>query len=163
MADDTDIITRNKSAYHNYFVRDEYEAGVKLVKTEVESLRERRVNLQEAYAKFDDDELYLVNAHIPKHSGAGIRNHEPDRSRKLLLRRKQLNRLETKIEQSGYTLIPLELYFKGDHVKVNLGLCEGKKQHDKRTEIEQREKSRKMAREHAQRMDHLEYIYNKNK
>ena len=155
-------ITRNKKAYHNYFVDDEYEAGVRLVGTEVESLREGRVDLEEAYAKFDEGELFLVDAHISRYSDPKDRNHRPDRRRKLLLRRKQLNRLETKVEQSGYTLIPLELYFKGDNVKVRLGVCRGKKQFHKRQEEEQRQKAREMAREHARILDEREHKYDEN-
>lgn len=165
MADDGEhvTITRNKGAYRNYFVHDEYEAGLRLVHSEVESLRQGRVQLDESYAKFDDSELYLLNAHIAKYPDAVKgQNHEPQRPRKLLLRRRQLNRLETKVEQSGYTLIPLELYFKGDHVKVNLGVCEGKKQFHKQEATKRREKARKMARDHAEIRDEMEHKYDEH-
>ena len=161
-ADDCELITRHSKAHHNYFVDDEYEAGVKLVRTEVESLREGRVQLVDAYAKFDEDELYLIDAHIPcPHRDDGP-NHDPDRPRKLLLRRKQLNRLETRIEQSGYTLIPLALYFKGSHVKVRLGVCKGKKQFHKRMEVERRERARQQARDHARELDRRNRAYDEH-
>ncbi len=157
--DEIELITRNSSAHRAYFVDDEYEAGVRLVRSEIESLREGRVDLGEAYAKFDDRELYLVGAHIPESAQRTVPNHEPDRPRKLLLRRKQLNRLETRVEQSGYTLIPLSLYFKGSHVKVKLGVCQGKKQFHRQLEAEQRERARQRARDHAERLDDLERAY----
>ena len=157
------MITRNKTAFRNYFVDDEYEAGIILVKTEVESLRDGRVDIGEAYAKFDEGELFLREACIPvppeTPPDAG---HDPERRRKLLLRRKQLNRLETKVEQSGYTLIPLKLYFKENHVKATVGLCKGKKQFDKQAEDDRRTKARRMAREHARHLDRLEHAYDEH-
>jgi len=158
--DDTETIVRNTGAYHDYFVHDEYEAGVRLVGTEIESLKERRVDLADAYAKFDENELYLVDARIAEYPGAAPgRNHDPVRPRKLLLHRKQLNRLETKTDRSGYTLIPLELYFKQDHVKVRLGLCEGKKQFHKQRAEKRRREARQMARDHARIRDEMEHKY----
>jgi SsrA-binding protein len=157
--DDTELITRNASAHHNYFVDDEYEAGVKLVRTEIESLEQGRVDLTDAYASFEDRELYLVDAHIPQSDRRKVPNHDPDRPRKLLLRRKQLNRLQTRVEQSGYTLIPLALYFKESHVKARLGVCQGKKQFHKQLEVDERKRARKRARDHAERLDDLEHAY----
>jgi len=161
-ADDAELITRHKQAHHNYFVDDEYEAGVKLVRTELESLREGRVQLADAYATFEDGELYLVDAHIAPSDQQTVPNHEPDRARKLLLRRTQLNRLETRVEQSGYTLIPLALYFKGDHVKTRLGVCQGKKQFHKQMEAERREKARRRARDHAEEIERRERAYDEH-
>lgn len=161
--DETERITRNTKAYHNYFVHDEFEAGVRLVGTEVESLKERRVKLDEAYAKFDEHELYLVDAQIAPYPDAATgRNHEPDRPRKLLMHRRELNRLETKTEQAGYTLIPLELYFKGSNVKVRLGLCEGKKQFHKQRAEKRRKEAREMARDHAEIRDEMEHKYDEH-
>ena len=158
--DDQQMITRNRAAFHNYFVDDEYEAGVILLKSEVESLREGRVELRDSYAKFDDGELYMLQAQISRYPDAPPgTNHDPERRRKLLLRRKQLNRLETKVDQSGYTLIPLSLYFRGKNVKAKLGLCRGKKQFDKQAEDEKRTKARKMARDHARHLEQLEHVY----
>ena len=149
MSKPTKTITRNRKAYHNYFVDDEYEAGIVLLGSEVKSLREGKVHLKDAYARFEDKELYLVNAHISSYSHATHKNHEPERHRKLLLHRRELNRLKTKVDQAGYTLIPLSLYFKDSHVKCKLGLCRGKKLFDKRQSIKEREHKREIARNHA--------------
>jgi len=146
-----ETITRNKQAFHNYFVDDEYEAGIVLEGSEVKSLREHRVQLKDAYGTFIDDELYLVNGHIAKYPKATHKNHEPERPRKLLLHRRELDRLKAKVQQSGFTLIPLEMYFKGSHVKVRLGVCKGKKQHDKRDQLKEKQHSREVAREQARR------------
>ncbi len=142
----TKKITTNRKAYHNYFVDDEFEAGLKLLGSEVKSLRDGKVNLKDSYARFDNHELYLVNAHISPYSHATQENHEPERKRKLLMHRRELNRLETKVATAGYTLIPLSLYFRGSHVKCKLGLCRGKKQFDKRQSIKEREHKREIAR-----------------
>ncbi len=149
MGKPTKTITRNRKAYHNYFVDDEFEAGMKLLGTEVKSLREGKINLTDAYARFEDHELYLVNAHISPYSHGTHKNHDPERPRKLLMHRRELNKLENKVNVAGYTLIPLELYFKDSHVKCKLGLCRGKKLFDKRQSIKEREHKREIARNHA--------------
>ena len=148
MADDeqTKTITRNRKALHNYFVDVEYEAGVVLLGSEVKSLRDGRVHLTDAYARFEDNELWLVNAHISPYPQATHENHEPERPRKLLMHRRELNRLRNKVETAGFTLIPLELYFKGSNVKARIGLCRGKKLFDKREVIRKREAAREIAR-----------------
>ncbi len=150
-------ITRNKKARRNYHVDEEYEAGISLLGTEVKSIREGRVQLKDAYASFKDGELYMVNAHIAPYQKASHDNHRPERARKLLLHGHQIDRLRAKVQQEGYTLIPLELYFKGSTVKVNLGVCKGKKQHDKREDIKRREHEREVAREEARRQDYGDY------
>ncbi len=142
-------ITKNRKAYHNYFVDEEFEAGMVLLGTEVKSLREAKVQLTDAYARFQGDELYLVNAHINAYSHGTHENHEPERMRKLLMHRRELNKLKTKVEQSGFTLIPLALFFKGSHVKCVIGLCRGKKLFDKREVNRNRDAAREMARAHA--------------
>jgi SsrA-binding protein len=147
------IITRNRKARHNYHVDEEYEAGMKLVGTEVKSLRDGKVQLKDAYARFENHELYLVNAHIASYSHGTHENHAPERERKLLMHRRELNRLENKVNTSGYTLIPLSLYFKGSNVKVELGLCQGKKLFDKRHDLKERQHKREMARERARQQD----------
>jgi SsrA-binding protein len=146
MGDQHDTITTNRKAFHNYFVDEDYEAGLVLLGSEVKSLREGRVELKDAYARFENNELWLVNAHISPYPQATHENHEPERPRKVLMHRRELNRLRTKVETAGYTLIPLELYFKGSHVKVKLGLCRGKKLFDKRETIRKREAAREIAR-----------------
>lgn len=147
------IITRNRKARHNYYVDEEYEAGVKLLGSEVKSLRDGKVQLVDAYARFENHELYLHKAHISPYPQATHVNHEPERDRKLLMHRRELNRLEHKLEASGYTLIPLSLYFKGGNVKVELGLCRGKKLFDKRHDLKKSQAQREMAREHARHME----------
>lgn len=149
MSQATKTITRNRKAYHNYFVDDEFETGMVLLGSEVKSLREGKISLTDAYARFDDNELYLVNAHISPYSHGTHTNHEPLRPRKLLMHRRELNRLQNKVDQTGYTLIPLALYFKGSHVKCKIGLCRGKKLFDKRETIKKREAAREIARNHA--------------
>lgn len=144
--DNSKTISRNRKALHNYFVDEDFEVGVVLLGTEVKSLREARVQLSDAYARFEKNELWLVNMHISPYPHATQDNHEPERPRKLLMHRRELNRLRTKVESAGYTLIPLELYFKDAHVKVKLGLCRGKKQFDKREVIRKREAARDIAR-----------------
>ncbi len=143
------VITRNRKALHNYFVEESYETGVVLLGTEVKSLRDHRVQLVDAYARFEEHELWLLNAHIAPYTKGTHENHEPTRPRKLLMHRRELRRLRTKSEQAGFTLIPLKLYFKGSHIKCELGLCRGKKLFDKREAIAQREARRDMARAHA--------------
>ena len=152
----TRIITRNRKAKHNYYIDETFEAGLVLVGSEVKSLREGKVQLKDAYARFEDHELYLVNAHISEYAHGTHENHEPERERKLLMHRRELNRLENKVNTTGYTLIPLALYFKGSHVKCELGLARGKKQFDKRQDLKKREHKREMARAHAQRNDYFD-------
>lgn len=139
-------IARNRKALHNYFVDEEFEAGIVLYGSEVKSLRDGRVQLTDAYARFDRNELWLISVHIQPYPFATHVNHEPERARKLLLHRRELNKLRNKVETSGYTLIPLELYFVGNKVKVRLGLCRGKKQFDKRETVRKREAAREIAR-----------------
>ncbi len=142
-------ITKNRKAYHNYFVDEEFEAGMMLLGSEVKSLREAKVQLTDAYARFQGNELFLVNAHINPYSHGTHENHEPERMRKLLMHRRELNKLKNKVDQSGYTLIPLALYFKGSNVKCLIGLCRGKKLFDKREVSRKREAARDIARAHA--------------
>lgn len=145
-SEQTKTITRNRKALHNYFVDEEHEAGLVLLGSEVKSLREGRVHLTDAYARFENNELWLVNAHISPYPQATHENHEPERPRKLLMHRRELNRLRNKAETSGFTLIPLELYFSGANVKAKIGLCRGKKLFDKRDVIRKREVAREIAR-----------------
>jgi SsrA-binding protein len=147
--EDEGVITRNRKALHNYFVDERYETGMVLLGTEVKSLRDHKVQLTDAYARFERGELWLLNAHINPYTHGTHENHEPERPRKLLMHKRELRRLENKAEQAGVTLIPLKLYFKGSHVKCELGLCRGKKQFDKRASIAKREAARDIARAHA--------------
>jgi SsrA-binding protein len=144
---DKKIITTNRKAWHEYHILDTFEAGIALTGTEVKSLREGKASLLEAYAKIEGDEIWLVNANIPQFKQASYFNHEPKRKRKLLLHRSEIRRLTGKILEKGLTLVPLKMYFSGPYVKVELGLCRGKKQYDKRDAIKQRDVQRDVERE----------------
>lgn len=141
------IIARNKRARHRWAIEDTYEAGLELKGTEVKSLRAGLLQLADAYATFDGSELYLYNLHIGTYPAAGPHlQHEVLRRRKLLLHRAQLERLRGKLEQRGYSLIPLEILFRGPWAKVVVGLGRGKKQADRRDDIREREADRDVAR-----------------
>lgn len=140
------LITKNKKAYFSYFVDEKIEAGIALTGSEVKSLRDGKVNLVDAYALIRNGEIFLVKAHISHYPPAANLHHNPTRSRKLLLHKAEIVRISGKLEQKGYTLIPLALYFKGGHAKVELGLCHGKQQHDKRADMKKRESEREIAR-----------------
>jgi len=140
-------VATNRKAYHDYFIEEKFEAGIILQGTEVKSLREGRVNLQDSNASVKDSEIFLHHCHISPYSHGNIMNHQPLRTRKLLLHRKEINKLLGKTQQQGLTLIPLRIYFsKRGHAKVELGLAKGKKQHDRRESIKTREASREVER-----------------
>jgi SsrA-binding protein len=138
------IISQNRKAYHDYHIEDTLEAGIALSGTEVKSLRDGRANLKDSYVTVKGGEAYLLNCHISPYSHGNIMNHEPLRTRKLLLHRKEIDRLRGKIEAKGYTLIPLKLYFKGSFAKVEIGLARGKKFFEKRDTIKEREARREI-------------------
>ncbi len=141
------IIATNRKAFHNFSILETYEAGLVLRGTEVKSLREAQVNFKDCYAAIDDGEAWLIGCHIsPYHHGSDA-NHEPDRKRKLLLHKREISRLLGKVAERGLTLIPLRLYFKEGRAKVELGLARGKKLHDKRASIRERESRREMEKE----------------
>jgi SsrA-binding protein len=141
-----DTIASNRRARHDYHIEETYEAGISLVGSEVKSLRAGKASLQDAYAMVRGEEIFLVGAHIPPYPQASIQNHEPTRSRKLLLHRAEIRRLIGKTAQKGLTLIPLRLYFKENRVKVELALARGKRAYDKREAIVKREAEREMDR-----------------
>lgn len=138
------VISQNRKAYHDYHIEDTLEAGIALLGTEVKSLREGRANLRDSYVNIKGGEAYLLNCHISPYSHGNIMNHEPLRTRKLLLHRKEIDRLRGKIEAKGYTLIPLKLYFKNSFAKVEIGLARGKKIFEKRDTIKEREARREI-------------------
>jgi SsrA-binding protein len=139
-------IAENRKARFNYHVVEDYEVGIVLQGSEVKSLRQGRVNFQDAYARFIKGELFLVNLNIAEYKQANIQNHSPKRRRKLLLHKRELKKLESRVHESGFTLIPLALYFKESLVKVKLGLCRGKREYDKRETVKARETDRELAR-----------------
>ncbi len=140
------IVTKNRKAWHDYSIAEEIEAGIVLLGTEVKSLRAGGANLKDAYGRMDKGELFIHQMNISPYPFAYYDNHEPFRKRKLLLNRSELKRLEAKIREKGYSVIPLKLYFKGGKAKISIGLARGKRQYDKRHSIKEREMNREMDR-----------------
>ncbi len=141
------VVAQNKKARHDYHIDATYEAGLVLVGTEVKSLRAGRASLVDGFAQFQDGELYLHGLHIPEYAQGTWTNHAPRRVRKLLLTRVELERLERKLKESGYTLVPLSLYFKDGFAKVEIALARGKKAYDKRQVLAERDAQRDIAKE----------------
>jgi SsrA-binding protein len=141
------VVATNRKAFHDYFIEEKFEAGIVLQGTEVKSLREGRVNLQDSYASVREGEMFLHNCHVSPYSHGNIMNHDPTRVRKLLLHKTEINKLLGKTQQKGLTLIPLRIYFsKRGHAKVELGLAKGKKLYDRRESIKAREAGREVQR-----------------
>ena len=126
------VVATNKKAYHDYFVEDTYEAGIALVGCEVKSVRQGAVNLRDSFVIIKNGEVFMLGAHISPYKMGSYNNVDPRRTRKLLLNRSEINKLRGKVEQKGYTLIPLKVYLKGGRIKVAVGVCRGKAVHDKR-------------------------------
>jgi SsrA-binding protein len=139
-------VATNRKAYHNYHIQDSVEAGIVLTGTEIKSIRAGRVNLGDAYVRPEAGELWLVNAHIARYDAGSYLSHEPRRPRKLLLHRKQIDSLASKILERGFTLVPVRLYIKGSIAKVEVALAKGKKLYDKRESIARREIEREIGR-----------------
>lgn len=139
-------ISENRAARHEYFVIDSFETGIELVGTEVKSIRGGGVNLKDSWCSIDKGELYVKGMHISPYEKGNIFNKDPLRVRRLLMHRSEINRLFGKIKQEGLTLIPLSIYFKGSRVKLQLGLCKGKKLHDKRDDAAKRDAMREIDR-----------------
>lgn len=140
------IIANNKKAYHEYFVLEKLEAGIELVGTEVKSIRAGRVNLKESWCMIKNGEIFVNGMHISPYEQGNIFNKDPFRVRKLLLHRKEIDRLFGKIKQDGLTLIPLSVYFKNSRVKLEVGLCKGKNLHDKRETLAKKQAQRDIDR-----------------
>ena len=140
------IISNNRKARFNYFFKEFFEAGIVLKGSEVKSLRDGKANISESYAFDEQGELYLVNSHIPSYKQSSYNNHDPKRNRKLLLNKKEINKLIGRINREGYTLIPTKLYFKKGKAKVEIAVAKGKKQHDKRHTKKKRDWDRERAR-----------------
>ena len=134
-------VAQNRKAFHEYEITDRLEAGIVLMGSEVKGLRERGASIRDAYAQFRDGEVFLVGLHIPEYFNARF-GHEPTRTRKLLLNRREIDRLDSDMREKGLSLIPLRVYFKGSHAKVELGLGRGKKIYDKRRAIAERDAKR---------------------
>lgn len=140
------IVAQNKKAFHDYFILESYEAGISLRGTEVKSLRDHRVSLKDGYARVEDGELFLHNVHISPYSKGSVSNHDPLRSRKLLMHKSEIRRLEGKSQEAGMTLVPLKMYFVDGKVKVELGLARGKKFYDKREVLAKKTAEREIER-----------------
>ncbi|ASV68344.1 SsrA-binding protein SmpB [Cytobacillus sp. FSL W7-1323] len=144
-------IAQNKKAYHDYTVEETYEAGIVLQGTEIKSIRNGRVNLKDAYARIVNNELFIIGMHISPYEQGNIHNHDPLRTRKLLLHRKEINKLIGESKESGYALVPLKLYLKNGFAKVLVGLAKGKKKYDKREDLKRKEAKREVERAFRER------------
>ncbi len=140
------IVTQNKKAYHDYFVDEKYEAGIELFGTEVKSIRGGGINLKDSYCRVEGGELYAIGIHVSPYEHGNIFNREPLRDRRLLMHKREIMKLQGLMTQKGYTLVPLAVYFKNSRLKVELGLCRGKKLYDKRDSIAKAESDREIER-----------------
>ena len=140
------LIASNKKAHHDYFILQKFEAGIALTGTEVKSLRAGRANLKDSYVTFQNGEAYLFGAHISPYSHGNLQNHEPERTRKLLLHRRELEKLHVEVTEKGLTIVPLRLYFRGSKVKAEIAVVRGKKQYDKRETERTKEADREAAK-----------------
>jgi SsrA-binding protein len=139
-------VATNRKAFHNYYISDKVEAGVALTGSEIKSIRMGRVSLGDAYVRPERGELWLLNAHIARYEASSYLSHEPTRPRKLLLHRKEIDNLTSKVSEKGLTLVPTRLYIRGSIAKVEIALAKGKKLFDKRESISRREAERELAR-----------------
>ena len=140
------LIADNRTARHRYFIIDSLTAGIVLKGTEVKAAREGKVQLRDAFVRVIRGEAWLVNCHIGQYSHGNQMNHEPERSRKLLLKRSEIRKFAARVEQKGLTMVPLKLFLNKGLIKVDVGICKGKEAHDKRASIKKRETDREMAR-----------------
>ena len=140
------IAAQNRKAFHDYFVEDRYEAGIELFGTEVKSIRAGTLNLKDSFCVAKDGEIYAYSLHISPYEQVNILNRDPDRPKRLLLHKREIRKLHALQKQDGYALIPLSVYFKNSRVKVELGLCKGKKTYDKRDAVAKRDAKREMDR-----------------
>ncbi len=140
------IAAQNRKARHDYYVEDKYEAGIELAGTEVKSVRAGTLNLKDSYCSVKDGELFVLGMHISPYEKGNIFNKDPVRPRRLLMHKREIRKLHALVKQDGYTLVPLSVYFKDARVKVEVGLCKGKKNYDKRDAAAQRDARREMDR-----------------
>ena len=144
---DNKLIAKNPTAFHNYTIENKLEAGIVLSGTEIKSIRSGKANLKDSYALIKNNEIYIVGLHISPYEHGNIFNKDPLRDRKLLLNRREINKLIVMTKQKGYSLVPLSMYFKGSLVKVELGVGKGKKLYDKREDIAKKDQRREAERE----------------
>ncbi len=146
------VVAQNKKARHDYFIEQTFEAGIVLSGTEVKSIRQGKVNLKDSYATIEHGEVFLTGMHVSPYEQGNIFNKDPERDRKLLLHKSEINRLAGYVQQKGMTLVPLQLYFKNGKVKVELGVARGKKLYDKREDIARRDAKREIDRKLKEQM-----------
>lgn len=144
------LVANNKKAYHDFFIDDKYETGIELFGTEVKSIRMGKCSIKESFVRIEKGEVYIYGMHINPYEKGNIFNKDPLRVRKLLLHKTEINKLAAKIAEKGYTLVPLQVYFKGSLVKVEIGLARGKKLYDKRDDIAKNDQRREVEREFKQ-------------
>lgn len=146
------VISENRKARFDYFIEDSYECGVALEGTEVKSVKNGNISYPDGFAEVINGEIFLKNFHISEYAFSSIFNHNPDRPKKLLLHKEEIKKITRKIDQKGYTLIPLDVYLKDGRVKISLGVCKGKKQFDKRESIKNRDINRDIQREFSAKL-----------
>ncbi len=155
-SDRVKVIATNRKARHDYIIEDSYEAGLVLTGSEIKSIRAGQVNLRDGYAAVREGEVWLLNVHITPYKQASYQNHEPRRERKLLLHRREINRLTGKLQEKGLTLVPLRIYLKNSRAKVELGLARGKKSYDKRQTLREKSDRRQIERALGRRQKGME-------
>lgn len=141
------ILTQNRKAYHDYEILETYEAGIVLTGTEVKSCKNGQVNLKDSHIRIVNGEAFLLNAHISPYEQGNYTNHEPTRTRKLLLHKREINKLAGKVQEKGLTLVPLKMYLKKNRIKLEIALAKGKKVHDKRDEIRKKDLEKEFSRD----------------
>ncbi len=152
MGETIKLIANNKKAYHDYYIEEKYEAGLSLHGTEVKSLRMGKCSIKEAYVRIEDGEIFIYGMHISPYEKGNIFNRDPLRVRKLLLHKSEIGKLAGKVAVRGYTIMPLRVYFKGNHAKIEIGLARGKKLYDKRKDIAKKDQRREAEQEFKARM-----------
>ena len=159
MNENSRTVAQNKKAYHDYFVLEEYEAGIELFGTEVKSIRQGRVNLKDAWCSIDNGEIFVNGMHISPYEQGNIFNRDPLRKKKLLMHKKEIHKLYGTIKQQGLTLIPLSVYFNKGKAKIKVGLCKGKKIYDKRDVAAKKEANRSIDREIKERRNDIQSFF----
>lgn len=152
MKDSIKLIANNKKAYHDYFIDEKFECGIELFGTEVKSIRSGKCSIKEAFVRIEKGEVYVFGMHVNPYEKGNIFNKDPLRAKRLLMHRSEIRKLEGKIREKGLTLVPLQVYFKGSLVKVEIGLARGKKLYDKRADIAKKDQRREVERDFKERI-----------
>jgi SsrA-binding protein len=152
LKDSIKLIANNKKAYHDYFIDEKFECGIELFGTEVKSIRAGKCSIKEAFVRIEKGEVYVFGMHVNPYEKGNIFNKDPLRAKKLLMHRSEIHKLEGKIREKGLTLVPLQVYFKGSLVKVEIGLARGKKLYDKRADIAKKDQRREVERDYKEKL-----------